>query len=64
MNDIQALDPPPGRRIMQITSSATMGSTTLLALCDDGSVWCVSPFYEPVWCLLVRPCPVPAPGAR
>lgn len=52
---IESISPPTGRRIMQITSSAGSGSTVLFALCDDGSVWCCSPFYLPSWQVVVTP---------
>jgi hypothetical protein len=51
----EAIDPPPGRRIVQISSAANEGGAVLFILCDDGSVWSASAFYEPKWHLVVRP---------
>jgi hypothetical protein len=48
-------DPPPGRRIVQISSAANAGGVVLFILCDDGSAWSASAFHEPKWHLAVRP---------
>lgn len=52
---IEALPPPQGRRITQISSSANSGGTVLFVLCDDGSVWSTTPFHKPRWTLVVQP---------
>lgn len=50
------MSPPPGRRIVQISSCANTGGVVLFAHCDDGSVWFCLPFYNDVgtgWGLVV-----------